>query len=149
MVQFAQGVDVSARLGYGIALFDSDISAEIRKEHTGEDLDESWFDMIEVLYEIAFNDEDFEKFAAEKNCVIQEYKEEDQRQIWIVSRPCWFETESHLEPVDFDFEINKNTIDASIQIVLKKLIEQAESICNCSISVYDYKPCWMLDLYYD
>jgi len=139
MAQFVEGTKISAKIGYGIALFDCDIQPI--------DKDKDWGDLTNILYEIAFENKEFKVFAKERGCLIKEYKAEDQQQIWIVSASNWAETDS--TAFLGRIELDKDTVDKSLQEVLKELISRTSSAFGDEIKIDDYQPEWILHLYYD
>jgi len=104
-------------------------------------------DLMEVVYPLAFEDEEFEAFAKEHGCLIKKYKAEDTEQIWIVSAEDWAESES----IEFlgRIELDKEKVDENLQIVFKELMHRSRSAFGSSIKTDKYKPEWMLHLYYD
>ena len=80
-------IDITAKLGYGIAIFDSDICYDA----------DTWSEDQQatprmVAFDIAFSD-DFANFAKTKGVLIKEWIGEDCKQIWIVEEKCYFEAD--------------------------------------------------------
>lgn len=123
-----------AIIGYGLAIFDSDLNFD------RDNID--FCDIWDKLWEIT-KDADFIKFSDSLNVSIKEWKCEDCTQMWIVDKLTYTETTSFAFLGQF-IPIDKSKIEEVSFELFRRLKEETGWITS-----YDGDCEWGLHLYYE